>query len=316
MTAPHAYKAPATDRFLSSGVTFAAHALLLLVSFVVGSLPGHVLATSRQADSSQRPGRVIEAPVAIPFELLANRPVIRAKVNGMGPFAWLVAPEGEATLIDQALVRELNLKPPSDGTAAAETEVEIDLGTSTLTHVRVRVVDVRRFAPELTSDVRPRGVITAAIWKDRLVTIDYSRFQVIVAPGSLPDPNGQDVFTLKPDVPEFGVTLAIGGRTIACRLDPQFPGSLLLSDADATELPLAGRPVDIASLDTAKGRIRVRQAQLAIDVTLGVFQFARPLVSFAGSGDVCTIGSQRLIGFSVTYDIANARVRLARQPAR
>jgi hypothetical protein len=248
--------------------------------------------------------------------LLANRPVIRAKVNGIGPFTWLVAPEAEATLIDQALARELNLKPPSDRTAAPEMEVEIDLGTSTLTHVRVRVVDVRRLAPEVTSDVRPRGVITAAIWKDRLVTIDYSRFQVIVAPGSLPDPNRQDVFSLKPDLTELGVTLAIGGRTIACRLDPQFPGGLLLSDADATQLPLVGQPVEIASMDTAKGRTRVRQAQLAIDVTLGVFRFARPLVWFADSGEVCTIGSQRLIGFSVTYDFANARVQLARQLAR
>ena len=36
-------------------------------------------------------------------------------------------------------------------------------------------------------------------------------------------------------------------------------------------------------MDTAKGRVIVREAQLAADATLGMFEFAEPLVRFAGT---------------------------------
>jgi hypothetical protein len=100
----------------------------LLVGLAVAYGLGRCLTASQQAAPSQG----VKPSIVIPMELLANRPIIRAKVNGKGPFALLVAPEGQATLIDQALATELRLKPRSDGTAASQVEVEIDLGSDKL----------------------------------------------------------------------------------------------------------------------------------------------------------------------------------------
>ena len=130
------------------------------------------------------------------------------------------------------------------------------------------------------------------------------------------DPNGRDVFSLKPESREFGVTVVIGSLAISCRLGPHSPGGLQLPAAYVKLLPLAGKLMDTGSMVTANGRVVLREARIAADAALGMFEFSKPLVQFADSGESCTIGGQRLTGFSITYDAANARVRLARQGAR
>ena len=225
----------------------------------------------------------------------------------------MVAPEAEATLIDQSLATELKLKSPGDRNATSQLEVEMEFGTSKLLNVRVNATDMAIVLPEFGPSTRPRGIISASLWPGHLVTLDYPRYQLTVDPGGLPEPNRRDVFSLRPESREFGLTVVTGSLAISCQLDPLFPGGLLLPEMYAKSLPLIGKLVETGSMVTAKGRVVVREARVAADATLGIFEFAKPLVQFADSGKSCTIGGQRLTGFSITYDVTNARVRLARQ---
>ena len=73
----------------------------MLVGFAVTSARTELRA-GEQSVSSPRVARPAEAPLVIPMELLANRPLVRASINGQGPFPFLVVPEEQATLIDQS----------------------------------------------------------------------------------------------------------------------------------------------------------------------------------------------------------------------
>ena len=48
--------------------------------------------------------------ITIPMELMAGRPVIRVTVNGQGPYAFVIAPEDQATVIDRELAEALKFK--------------------------------------------------------------------------------------------------------------------------------------------------------------------------------------------------------------
>lgn len=50
------------------------------------------------------------APIAIPMEVMANRPVVRVTVNGQGPYAFLIVPEDQPTQIDKELADALKFK--------------------------------------------------------------------------------------------------------------------------------------------------------------------------------------------------------------
>jgi hypothetical protein len=58
----------------------------------------------------------------------------------------------------------------------------------------------------------------------------------------------------------------------------------------------------------------VREARLAYSAMLANVELPNPVVRFAGAGDSATAGSQSLVGLSITYDLANNRARITRQP--
>ena len=292
-----------------------AAARTLLVGFIVTSAPGHFLAADQQPAASPGLNQSVEAPITIPMELFANRPLVRVRINGQGPFAMLFAPEIPTTLIDRTLAAELNTKPQTDRTASSPLELGMEFGGKPL-NVRVSPVDMASFLPEFGPAARPRGIISGSVWADRLVTIDYPRYQVVVESGSLAEPNRRDVFSLKPEPPDVGITIVTADLVVSCRIDPLFPGGLLLPETYVKSIPLASKLVATGSMVTPKGRVPVQEGQIAGDVALGMFEFSKPFVQFADSGGGCLIGGQWLIGFTITYDLANARVRLARRGQR
>jgi hypothetical protein len=284
---------------------------ILIISVALLGLVGHIRSVAAQvAPSSPSPESAV--PIVIPMELLASRPLVRATVNGQGPFAFVVRPESPTTQIDRKLAEALKLEPQARTSGASGLAVDLGFGSNTVANVSVEIMDMSRVVPEFGPAARPRGVISLSAWKDRLVTIDYSRWQVVIAPGALPEPNGKDVFRLGPSR-ELVVPLAIGERSISCRVDPFFPRGLLLPASYISQLPLASTPRDMGSISTIEGIVAVSEASLTIDAVLGSFEFKSPQVLFAGTGDGATVGSQWLRGFSVTYDVTHSRARLDRQ---
>jgi hypothetical protein len=284
---------------------------ILIMSVAVLGLVVHIRSGAVQiAPASLSPESVV--PIVIPMELLGSRPLIRPIVNGVGPFAFLVRPESPTTQIDRKLAETLKLGPQARTSGASGLAVDLGFGSNKVANVSVEIMDMSRVVPEFGPAARPRGIISLSVWQDNLVTIDYPGWRVVVEQGALPEPNGRDIFLLSPSR-ELVVPLAIGQRSIACRVDPFFPRGLLLPASDAAQLPQASAPRDMGSISRNGQLVAVSEASLTVDAVLGSFKFKSPQVLFAKTGDGAILGSQWLRGFSITYDMTHSRARLERR---
>ena len=247
-------------------------------------------------------------PVMISMELLANRPIVRATINGQGPFPFLLGSEDQRTIVDPELADTLKLKP-----AKGATELTVDLGFGPTNTFKTALVveDIARVTADFSRTTRPRGIVSLALWKDQLVTVDYSQWRVMLEPGVLPETNGKDVFALNP-TGEFTLPLTIAELSVDCRVDPLFPGGLILPTAMAGTLPMVGDPKDAGSVKTRAGALRVLETRLAGNVTLGAVEVKSPIVFLSDRSETAIVGTPWLGRFLVTYDLANARVRLLR----
>ena len=275
-------------------------------------------------------------PIVLPMELVSGRPVVRLMINGKGPYAFLVSTGAPMTVIDEKLATELGLKPPvpekpkpgekpveppkekpkeQDKRAAAMLELDLEAGTTKLTKVAVLPTDITKYVADAGLASRSRGVLSLAAWKDHVITLSFPpRSKITIEPGTLPEPNGEDIFPLDPETGELRSTVTIADQATPCRVEPLAPGGLTMPEAFLKQLLLDGPPIELGTTTVAGQQLVVREARLAYSATLANFELPNPVVRFAGAGDSATAGSQALVGLSVTYDLANNRARIVRQP--
>ena len=275
--------------------------VLLIASAMLLGGPFHAVSSAQEATQ----------PVMISMELLANRPIVRATINGQGPFPFLLGSEDLRTIVDPELADTLKLKP-----AKGATELTVDLGFGPAHTFKTALIveDIARVTADFSRTTRPRGILSLTIWKDQLVTVDYSQWRVMLEPGALPEANGKDVFVLNP-TGEFTLPLTIAEQSLECRVDPLFPGGLILPTAVAGTLQMVGDPKDAGSVKTRTGALRLLETRLAGNVTLGAVEVKSPIVFLSDRSETAIVGTPWLGRFLVTYDLANARVRLLRPAA-
>ncbi|MGQ0735739.1 MAG: hypothetical protein ACT4QD_19055 [Acidobacteriota bacterium] len=284
--------------------------------------PAPAPSTIRGAGSATAPGAAVQTPdpVTIPMELLANRPIVRVTVNGRGPFPFLIAPEAAMSAIDAELAELVKVREPSSRRGESHPVVELGVNAATNTipttmpvtfTVPVRVAEVGRIMPDFAPPSLPRGIISLSAFADRLVRLDFARFRLTIETGALPQADGKGVFSLSASG-RIGLPLSIGGTSVDCHVDPLFKGGLLLPATYATNLPLHPSLRDLGGITTPTGAFRAREGQLTANAHLGPFELKTPLVLFADGAEAATIGVQWLSQYVVTYDLANARVRLDR----
>jgi hypothetical protein len=286
--------------------------------------PPPQVSRARRLAEPEAPG-----PIVLPLELVAGRPVIRLLVNGKGPYAFLVSTGAQTTIIDEKLAAELELKPPTDKEkeAAGEKpadkskkgpamlELDLEAGTTKLQKVQVLASDITKYVADAGIASKSRGVLSLSAWKDHLVTISFPpRWKVTIEPGSLPEPNGQDIFPLDPETGELRLSVTVADQAIPCRVEPLAPGGLVLPEPFLKQLLLDGTPIELGTMTVAGQSLTVREARLAYSAQLAGFELVRPVVRFAGAGDSATAGSHSLTGLSITYDLKNNRAKLVKQP--
>jgi hypothetical protein len=248
--------------------------------------------------------------VLIPMELLANRPLVRAMVNGQGPVAFLIVPDARRTLIDPELGEALKIH--RQGNAAPEAPVELAFPKHML-KTNATVEDISRYVAEFPAAVRPRGVLSLSAFGDQLVTLDYPRWKLSIEPGALEEPNGKNVFPLTNEL-ELRLPLVIADQSIDCVVDPMFPSDLFVpASVLVGDAPRLAR--DVGVLRTPAGLRRVREVKLATTATLGPFQLKTPLLLVTDTADSARIGASWLGRYEVTYDLAHERVRIDRASA-
>lgn len=283
----------------------------VLAAGVVAVLAGtHGVGDARSSEQAA-PAKSETQPLVLNLEFLAGRPLVRVSVNGKGPFAFLLSPQAETTLIDRRLASELNLNPQGSASGGTQIEVTFEFG-ATKTPVSAEVTDIAQLAPGIGPAALPRGLISLSMWTGQLVTIDYPRWRVSIQPGVLPDADGREVFELNA-ARELTVPLSMAERSVPCSVDPLFQGGIVVPASFVKDLVVAGRSIPRGPVKTPQGVLDMQEARLAVSVRLGSFEIPNPVLQFSERLSPAIVGGQALGEFSITYDWTNRRARLERQ---
>jgi hypothetical protein len=263
-----------------------------------------------------------------PIELNANKPRTPVRVNGNGPFDFLVDTGSIFDLVDTERAADLGIA--SEGAFEAGGAGEATMTTSTATDVRLGVGDVD--LPPQDVEVAP---INAAIGRlegrrlDGLLGYDFfSRFAVELdyAAGTLSvvgEPRGTEVpLRLVRRHPFVRAAFELGGRRLEHEfvVDTGFRSGLVLASPFVREERLAelpGRTIE-ATTGAGIGGPTVERVGRVARLELGPFVLEDVLVNLsqakagtmADQGFGGIIGSEVLRRFTATFDYPASRLLL------
>lgn len=262
-----------------------------------------------------------ESPVIVPMASFFGKPVIDLKLNGRGPYSFIVDTGASVTVLDQGLISELNLTPlgrvrvgdPANPEAQeAEEYVVEQLEMGALEFNNVEVIGMDGLGPLEELAEGPRGVLSTSIFSPYLTTLDFPSGQITLVPGALPEPDGRDVLILQEgDLVLPTVTVGIGAETLSLHLDSGSPSVITLPERFVTLLPLKSTPAVVGMARLAGGTYEIRSAQLSGQARIGRHVLEDPRVNFVAM-PVGNLGMGFLRDFAITLDQQNGRIRFTR----
>src|SRR5437764_5305067 len=247
--------------------------------------------------------------VLAPMQMRGWMPVVEVKLNGQGPFAFMIdTGSGMQADIDTSVAERLNLQPngkaingdPSgenDREVATVTIDSIMIGGGVAKGTRARrtgegVVEFRN----VTAIVRPHkitkdypdvdGILGFALFSDYLLTLDYPAMQVRLERGALPAANGADIlnFEIENRVPV--IELLIGKIRARAHIDSgNFVAGFILPEEIVEQLQLLSPPVTVGLARSVSNQIELKQAQLRDTIRLGRFEFPQPTIRYPALSD-------------------------------
>ncbi len=168
--------------------------------------------------------------------------------------------------------------------------------------LRVYALPMRRLSLAIGRQID--GILGFPAFKDVLLTLDYGREQVRISGGSLPEPDGREIFDAPGKRPHLSVRIGDVRRRL--RVDSGATGAFELKRSDRVRWSVEPRPVRGAVV--VGGFVVLDGGRLQGEVRLGPVLFEDPLVIRGGSERL--IGWRVLRHFEVTFDQRNARMRL------
>lgn len=253
-------------------------------------------------------------------ELAVDRPipVIRASINGKGPFPFILDTGSAGVVLDDAFARDVGLEVIGtehvrDG--ASGTEIESDrvaIGRLEIGGAVFSGVDALAMSGTgvlgASSDA-PRGIIGRSAFADCLFTVDYPRGLLLIEDGRLPPADGRSIlaYALHDGTPEF--TVVVAGTKYAAHIDSGGSSGITLPFDAQDALPLEGEPTVVGKARGAGGSFDVYGSRLKGAITLGAWSWESPQVTFAPGIQWVHLGTDVLERFSMTWDQRNQRVR-------
>lgn len=246
-----------------------------------------------------------------------GRPVVDVRINGSGPYRFILDTGATTTVIGTDLNGELSLpapqgikaRPTTGGMAPGFARVEeLRVGDAVLRGVFAAVLPLRSLFP---GGDGPRGVLSASSFPGYLVTFDYRQKRISIRKGALAESD----FEYPGDEALPTVPVTIAGHIVRVHLDTGARVGLSLPRRYLAELPLAAPPVEAGQNRTLAGEFPAWRAKVVGAVGIGRFPLDVGEIEFSdahgGAGAaVGRLGYDALCRFVVTLDSRNRRVRL------
>lgn len=255
-----------------------------------------------------------------PMHMRGLMPVVEVKLNGEGPFVFMIdTGAGMQADIDPSVAETLKL--PLSGRAIngdPSGQNDREVATATIAALTIGKAEFHN----VTAVVRPQritkdypdvdGILGFALFTDYLLTLDYPAMQVRLARGSLPPANAVDVlnFELENRIPI--VELRIGKIRVPAHVDSgNFVAGFLLPAEIVEQLQLQSEAITVGGARSVTNRIQLKQVQLRDTIRLGSYEYPQPTIAFPALSDT-NIGFHVLREYVLTFDQKNRRLKLQR----
>ncbi|MEA2765283.1 MAG: hypothetical protein QOK07_1687 [Gemmatimonadaceae bacterium] len=251
-------------------------------------------------------------PAEVPLEKIGDFYYVNVAVNGH-PFRFTLETGANFFAVSNRLALALGLRVDSvSSERGAIATVHIDsltIGSAKLSEFTAAVTPLFESSPD-TFD----GIISIAVLKQFLATIDFPHRVLRLERGTLPEANGRDILAFAGRDPggRVDVMLDLGSVRTPAVLDTRsFIGFVLpdsleprLSFVDSVRTTSRARGPSLGSFTLRRGRLNV-------PIRLGGFEAEKPFVTLRDRGG-SVIGIPILEQFVVTLDVANKRLRFSR----
>ena len=249
--------------------------------------------------------------VTLPLTKIESFYFTDVKVNGK-PFQFTLETGASFFAVSRRLANVMQLKIDTVEMAPGMLSPRVRIDSVNIGGVTLHGL-VARIEPSFDGR-NDDGIISIPMLRNVLWTMDLTGLKLVLERGSLPAPNGKDVFQIvgtdrgrRIDIP-----LTVGGQAVSAVLDSRYADWIMVSDSLIPKLDLGG---PLRSVGTAwgpnQGTFEMRGARLTNTVNLGAYAIPRaPLVFRDRAGAI--VGNAFLEEFVVTVDYPNQRVRFLR----
>lgn len=256
----------------------------------------------------------------VPLRFYGTRPAVEVRVNGQGPFLFLVdtgaggpPARADASLVQRLSIARLGRTESADagGSAAAIDQVRlqtVEIAGLTFTGVDAlsRDYGAQSYLPKID------GILGLEFFREWLLTIDYGRGSLRLEKGELAKVDGASILALELIDGNPYVAARIGKLPIKLLLDTGNIRALDLPSSSLRTLRLASFPRHAGNSSSVSGTVPLREVQLADALVIGELVFPKPEVTFADDFKEANLGSTLLQDTVVTVDLRNRRVSLVR----
>jgi hypothetical protein len=261
------------------------------------------------------------AVAVAPMQFRGLMPVIEVKLNGQGPFAFMIdTGAGMQADIDTSVAGRLKLRPNGraiNGDPSGENDREVE--TTIIDSIAFAGAEFRN----VTAVVRPQritkdypdvdGILGFALFTDYLLTLDYRSMQVRLARGALPAANGADILSFEIENRIPVIEVAIGKIRVRAHVDSgNLVAGFILPEELVEQLPLLSPAVTVGRARSVSNQIEIKQAQLRDTIHIGHFDYPQATITFPALSDT-NVGFKVLREFALTFDQKNRRLKLAQK---
>ena len=201
---------------------------------------------------------------SMPMLDIGGRPVVEVKINGKGPFPFILDTGATQTVIDPDLSEEL---------ASSEDHnpiKELTFGPVKVTGVEALVLPVTAMFGKI--DKPPRGALSAQSFPGYLLRFDYPGKKITLRKGALPNTDGRTIFAYGADDLLPVVPLKVGGEEVKVHLDTGAPFALALPTKYKDQLRLAVPAVEKGKAMTHTGEFPIFKGTVDGDIEIGEFK--------------------------------------------
>ena len=286
--------------------------VILLLSFLgVFSLSCGASAAAQTQPSAPR------VLVDLPMEFRGTSPAVRVRVNGRGPFLFLIDTGGQGKArADSSLVTELGLVATGsavsgDGSGVNNRVLDrvvldrVEVGGLTFRNVAALSRDYNR-SPNLP---RIAGILGFNLFDDHLLTLDFIGRRVRIERGALPPADGKTILDYEAPYDTPIIELAMGGMRLLADLDSGDTDAITFPKSLTLILPRMSEPRVVGRARTISNDVEVSEVQLRGNLRLGEHEVANPVVGFNELHDNINLGAKFMRDYAITFDHRNRRVR-------